>query len=365
MKKVSKSIVLLLCLTLCLQLCACAATTSTEPPAATAAATPAATTAPIETTPAASSDEVYEIRLASAQADGNDLDITLDLFAELAAEKSDGRVIVTVYPGTILGNELTTTEMVQYGQLEMSMTSTGIMENFDKSFSVVCFPNLFDDYDHVIAATRGEWGKSLSTAAEAKNIKILGYTCNGFMNIGSVGKPVAGLEDMKGLNIRCIESAATIEILAGWGCNPVPMAFSEVPTSLQLGAIDGCFLNPLVFISTGIVDIMDYYTHDWSVGIGLCPVVMDNNYFNGLPEDIQTIIEEAWREAEDDGWRRTEENQEANLQILVDRGVEMVYSTEEQLAELKTLNEETIWPKLIGMGLSTQETVDLIRSYAK
>ena len=74
---------------------------------------------------------------------------------------------------------------------------------------------------------------------------------------------------------------------------------------------------------------------------------------------------EAWREAEDDGWRRTKENQEANLQILIDRGVEMVYSTEEQLAELKAMNENTIWPKLISMGLSTQETVDLIRSYAK
>lgn len=357
MKKVTKLIALLLSLTLCLQLFACAGTS--------APATPADAATPAEAAPAASSDEVYEIRLASAQADGNDLDITLDLFAELVAEKSDGRVIVTVYPGTILGNELTTTEMVQYGQLEMSMTSTGIMENFDESFSVICFPNLFDDYDHVIAATRGDWGQSLTAASEAKNIKILGYTCNGFMNIGTVKKPIAGVEDLAGVNIRCIESAATIEILAGWGCNPVPMAFSEVPTSLQLGAIDGCFLNPLVFISTGIVDIMEYYTHDWSVGIGLCPVVIDNNYYNSLPADIQTIITEAWREAEDDGWRRTKENQDANLQILVDRGVEMVYSTDEQLAELKALNENTIWPKLISMGLSTQETVDLIRSYAK
>ena len=160
MRKVSRLIAILLALTLCLQLFACAGTPAPATPAATdaAASAEAGTEAPADAAPAASSDEVYEIRLASAQADGNDLDITLDLFAKLAAEKSDGRVVVTVYPATILGNELTTTEMVQYGQLEMSMTSAGIMENFDKSFSVICFPNLFDDYDHVIAATRGDWG---------------------------------------------------------------------------------------------------------------------------------------------------------------------------------------------------------------
>ena len=71
----------------------------------------------------AADDKVYEIRLASTQADGNDLDLTLDLFAELCYEKSDGRLKVTVYPGTILGDEPTTTEMVQHDQIEMTMTS--------------------------------------------------------------------------------------------------------------------------------------------------------------------------------------------------------------------------------------------------
>lgn len=310
-------------------------------------------------------DEVYEIRLASTQADGNDLDLTLDLFAQLAEEKSDGRVKITVYTGNILGDELTTTEMCQRGQLEMTMTSTGVLESFCPEFGITTLPGLFKDYDHLVAATRSEWGQSLAEATETQNMVLLGYTCNGFMNIGTVGTPVSSIEDLAGLNIRCIESASTLAILSEWGCNPVPMAFSEVPSSLQLGAIDGCFLNPLVFLSTGIADIMDYYTADWSVGIGLCPVLVNAEYFYSLPEDIQTIIREAFTEAEDDGFRRTKENQETNLQTLQEKGVELVHSTDEELAEVERINQEVVWPALIEMGVATQDAIDQILATAE
>lgn len=315
--------------------------------------------------PAGSDDQVYEIRLASTQADGNDLDQTLDLFAQLADEKSNGRVKVTVYPGNILGDELTTTEMCQHGQLEMTMTSTGVLENFCPEFAITTLPGLFKDYDHLVAATRSDWGKTLGAATEKQDMVLLGYTCNGFMNIGSVKTPVATISDLDGLNIRCIESKSTIAILSAWGCNPVPMAFSEVPTSLQLGAIDGCFLNPLVFLSTGIADIMDYYTADWSVGIGLCPVLVNATYFNSLPEDLQTIIRESFTEAEDDGFRRTEENQDANLKKLEEKGVELVHSTDEELAEIDRINQETVWPQLIEMGIASQDAIDQILAAAE
>ena len=288
------------------------------------------------------SDKVYEIRLASTQADGNDLDQTLDLFAQLCDEKSNGRLKITVYPGNILGDELSSPE-----------------------FAVICLPNLFKDYTHVVNATRSAWGDTLKEAAEKQNMKILGYTCNGFMNLGTVGKPVAPISDLAGMNIRCIESESTIAILTKWGCNPNPMAFSEVPTSLQLGAIDGCFLNPLVFLSTGIADLLDYYTADWSVGIGLCPVMISAKYFNSLPADLQTIIEEAFVEAEDDGFRRTEENQAANVAKMEEKGVTLVHSTEEQLAEVDRVNKEVVWPALIDMGITTQDTIDQILATAE
>ncbi len=313
----------------------------------------------------AADDEVYEMRLASIQADGNDLDLTLDLFAQLAEEKSDGRVKITVYSGSILGDELTTTEMVQHGQMEITLTSAGVVENFCPEFAVTTLPNLFKDYDHLQKALHSDWGQSLADATEAQNLITLGYTCTGFMNMGTVDVPVAGIEDLHGLDIRCIESESTMAILSKWGCNPVPMAFSEVPTSLQLGAIDGCFLNPGVFLSTGIADIMDYYTTDWSVGIGLCPVYINAEYYNSLPEDIQQILMEAFAEAEEDGFKRTEEHDESNLKLLEEKGVELVHSTEEELAEVERINQEEVWPALIDMGITTQEVIDQIQASAE
>lgn len=349
-----KALAALLTLVLAFGLAACGSTS--EPSGETSAGG----------TPSGGSDgEVYEIRLASTQADGNDLDVTLDRFAELAAEMSDGRIQVTVYPGNILGDELTTTEMCQHGQVEMTMTSAGVLETFCPEFAILTLPALFQDYTHLINALDSDWGQSLKDATAEQDMILLGYTCNGFMNIGTVGTPVSSIADLHGLSIRCIESASTLTILTEWNCNPVPMAFSEVPTSLQLGAIDGCFLNPMVFLSTGIADILDYYTADWSVNIGLCPVLINRTYFESLPEDIQTILMDAFAQAEDEGFVLTESNQEEYLAQLEEKGVELVHSTEEEIAEYYRINQEQVWPKLIESGAATQEAIDQILACAE
>src|SRR5699024_9623042 len=104
---------------------------------------------------------------------------------------------------------------------------------------------------------------------------------------------------------------------------------------------------PMVFLSTGIADILDYYTADWSVNIGLCPVLINRTYFESLPEDIQTILMDAFAQAEDEGFVLTESNQEEYLAQLEEKGVELVHSTEEEIAEYYRINQEQVWPKLI------------------
>ena len=88
-------------------------------------------------------------------------------------------------------------------------------------------------------------------------------------------------------------------------------------------------------------------------------------YFNSLPADLQTIIEDAFVEAEDDGFRRTEENQAANVAKMEEKGVTLVHSTEEQLAEVDRVNKEVVWPALIDMGITTQDTIDQILATAE
>lgn len=361
-----KFLALVLALVMVFALCACGKPAADAPKADTPKAdTPKADT-PAPATSDKAAEPTYKWRLGSSQADGNDIDITLDLFAQLINEKSNGAIEVTVYPGTMLGDDGTVTSMVQMGELELAITAYGILENYMHEFSVINLPGLWQDYDHVRYALTQAWGDTLRSACEGQNMYYLGNVVNGFMNIGTVGTPVACFEDMVGLNIRCIESPSTLTTLSSWGCNPVPMAFSELPTGLELGTVDGCFLNPMVFISTGIADILDYYTADWSVGIGLCPVIMNQELYNSLPDDIKQIVNEAWAEAEDDGWRRTNENQAANLEKLEkEHGVTIVHSTPEQIAAMDDFNINVLWPQLIELGVTDQATIDLILSYKK
>lgn len=359
MKKMfAKSLAALMVLTMTFGLAACGDSSASSGGAPGGTAAPSGTAAPGGNTPE-NNDKVYEIRLASTQADGNDIDLTLDEFAQLCGEKSDGRLKITVYTGNILGDELSTTEMCQQGSLEMTLTSAGVVENFIPAYSAPSVPGIFKSYDHLQNAVNGDWGAMLREVTEESGMVLLGTTCTGFMNMGTT-TPVASFDDLKGLNIRCIESKAWSAILSAWGANPVPMAFSEVPTSLQLGAIDGCFLAPAVFVSTGIADIMKYYTNDWTVGIGLCPVMVNKDYFYSLPQDLQDVMVEAFREAEENGFVRNKENEAKNLETMLSHGVELVHSTPEQLAEMERINQEEVWPALIELGVATEEDIELI-----
>ena len=68
-----------------------------------------------------------------------------DLFADLVAERSDGRITVNIYPDSQLGGEHEMIEAIQFGDIEMTAPSVGVLANFDKSLEVFDFPFIFED----------------------------------------------------------------------------------------------------------------------------------------------------------------------------------------------------------------------------
>lgn len=85
-----------------------------------------------------------------------------DRFAELAKEKTGGRVEVTVYPNSTLYKDKEEIEALQLGAVQMLAPSLAKFGPLGvKEFEVFDLPYLFDGYDQLHAVTQGPVGADL------------------------------------------------------------------------------------------------------------------------------------------------------------------------------------------------------------
>jgi len=124
-------------------------------------------------------------------------------------------------------------------------------------------------------------------------------------------KPVATLEDLKGVIIRAPGRVGkTIKALGG---TPAPTTMSEVYDALSKGVIQGVYTGVMGLKDWRFAEVVGYTTLAWQVG-SVFPfyVVMNKESWNKMPPDIQQIFAKTseeykekfavmWNEAEVNG----------------------------------------------------------------
>jgi tripartite ATP-independent transporter DctP family solute receptor len=146
--------------------------------------------------------------------------------------------------------------------------------------------------DTAFAAVDGKLGDRLKADATKSGLHVLGFYFIGNRSITNNKKPIQTPADMEGLDIRVMESAVYIATMKALGANPTPMAFSELYTALQQGAVDGQENGPSIVYNYKFYEVQKYYSlTDHTVGLGV--VTMGENFFKSLTEKQQAVVEEA------------------------------------------------------------------------
>ena len=165
-------------------------------------------------------------------------------FAEKVDELSGGKIKVNLYPNSQIGSEREMQEGCQLGTVDMCIGSTATLVNFDKRWMIYDVPFVCSDYDSAYRSADSEFGAKMLDSLESVSMKGLGYIDCGFTEILNNHAELKTPSDIKGLNIRCMESIGFISTLKSLGVNPVQSATSEVYTMVQNGTVDGT-CNPV------------------------------------------------------------------------------------------------------------------------
>lgn len=135
-------------------------------------------------------------------------------------------------------------EAIARGNLEMSITSAQELAQFFPEWSIFTAGYVLQDADHQLAVFNDPVMDPFKEQAEAAlDIKLLApmYLGRRHVNLRQTHDEleVRTPADLKGINLRMPGTDAWQFLGRALGANPTPMAFTEVYTALQTGAVDG------------------------------------------------------------------------------------------------------------------------------
>ena len=135
------------------------------------------------------------------------------------------------------------TELValQRGNLETGIVAPQDIAKQIPEWSILTAAYLFRDADHLKAFFASEAGQEMTTMAEDKlGVHIIAPVYFGTRQVNlKPEKDIKTPADMAGIKLRMPGGDAWQFLGSALGANPTPMAYSEVYTGLQTGAIDG------------------------------------------------------------------------------------------------------------------------------
>ncbi|WP_144186778.1 TRAP transporter substrate-binding protein DctP [Elioraea rosea] len=135
------------------------------------------------------------------------------------------------------------TEIValQRGNLEMANIAAQDVSRQIPAWSVMTSAYLFRDAAHMRQVFSGEVGQEFNRLARDQlNIHILGPLYFGTRHVNlKPRKRIATPADMAGMKLRMPPGEAWQFLGEALGANPTPVAFAELYTALQTGAVDG------------------------------------------------------------------------------------------------------------------------------
>jgi len=307
----------------------------------------------------------YTFKVANVLAPSDVSSHGLDKFAEIVAEKSNGRVKVELFHGGSLGSGAETFEAVKNGNLDMAADSFANLASITPAFEIFHMPFLFESRAQALAAFGNEKIRE-RVDSELANVNLkwfAAFEIGGPREVGTSKKKITKMEDFQGLKLRASRSPLEIAAQEAWGATGVTVDWPETPEAVRLGMVDGLTVPYASFYSAkfyegALIKYMLDLNFQWYSSV----TVVNKDKWEALPEDIRNILTESVKEAQ--AWHvdYLADYITQNVKEMKDAGVEIYSLPAEEYARIRDVTKEKVWGEFVGKEAIPQDKLDLILS---
>jgi TRAP-type transport system periplasmic protein len=237
----------------------------------------------------------YNLKLAHEVAVESTQHAAAIRYAQLVKERTSGNLQITVYANSGLGPAQQALNLMRGGSIDIIQSGSTTFNGLVGETAALELPFLFQNSEHAYRVLDGKIGQSILDKLEPHGIKGLAFLENGWREVTNNRHPVRSHEDIKGLKIRTTPNPFHIQAFELLGANPVPMAYAELYSALESGAVDAQEHPLPVLWAAKFYEVQNHLTlthHAYSPLI----LVMNKPKYESLPAEYQKVLVESARD---------------------------------------------------------------------
>ncbi|APX88415.1 C4-dicarboxylate ABC transporter substrate-binding protein [Brevirhabdus pacifica] len=288
----------------------------------------------------------------------------IEKLAELVEEKTNGEFTMNVSYGGLSKNR-ENLDGISIGAFEMAQFCAGYHRDKNPSITVLELPFLgVKNLEQEVAVSNAVYSHPAVEKDLARwNAKLLMPSPMPQYNIVGTGEPRDTLEKFDGMRVRATGGIG--QAFEAVGAVPTSVTATEAYNSMESGVVDTVAFAQHAHLSYRTIDIADWWTEDLNPGTVNCPVVVNIDAYNDLPDDQRKALDESVPEAIDfyvANYGKLLEKWDA---ILKEKDVKRVSFSDDEIAKFRKTAADPIREQWItdmtAQGLPAQELYDLVQ----
>ena len=259
-------------------------------------------------------------------------------FKNVFEQRTKGKFQVDLYPRGTLGKAIDLMEGVKNNVIQIHSSNTAALSRMFKPALVVASPFLYRNAAIAAEVIEGPFvQKLLDSFTENTGVKALAiHDAYSYFTFTNNVKPIRTPTDMKGLKFRAMDSLQ-VAMFKSLGASAVPIAFSELYTSLQTGVVDGQ-TNPAYVVSyKKFYEVQKYMTIANSQYMSTLWIVCNKQWYDALSPQTKLIVRDAVRATQYAARGIGLIMEQEALDDLRKRGVQVYTPTEREILEFQNL----------------------------
>jgi len=258
--------------------------------------------------------------------------VGLNYFAELVEEKTDGEMVVEIYPAGQLGDAVSMIENTMMGAQEMFANVMDWNQHIVKDYGIFAMTFAFSDVEHVKRFIETDRYQEMEESMIDEGIRILAKNWYRLPRALVTKFPVFSIDDVKGHTFRMPALETYFRAWEHFGVNPVEIPWAEAYSALERGIADGMD-SPIASIhGMGFYKVARFITNTKHM---MAPfnILVSEKAYQELDPDLRMKLEEAAQEAGDYYTEMLAEQFDKDKTVMLNEGAVYVEISTKEFAE--------------------------------
>ena len=290
----------------------------------------------------------------------------LEKLSELVSEKTNGEFEIKLNYGEALSKSRENLDGISIGSFEMAQFCASYHADKNPTITVLELPFLgVPDLETQVKLDRLVYDHPAVKEDLARwNAKLLMSSPMPQYNFVGKGAPPSSVSDFEGMRVRALGGIG--EAMKVVGAVPTTVTASETYQALDSGTVRAASFAPHAHLSFKTVEVGNWWTTNLNPGTVNCPVVVNKDAYDALPDNFKTVLDESIAPAIEHYLATYAKVYDKWFPALTENNITQVDFPADQLEAFKQKAGKPNWDDWLEnmneKGLPGQELLDLVQS---